>query len=124
MRGEHVSKKDIILKLLDLSGFAQQSKLVMDTQMEVLKDEGPEVYQLIEEYGLIDKIVNEDMKQLVIELYDKYFNERQLKKLLEVYEDPDMRKLLEDAPKIFLEVSQRLDEMIEKRLDALPLDDI
>jgi len=119
-----VSKKEMILKLLDLSGFAQQSKLVMDTQMEILKDEGPEVYQLIEKHGLIDKIVNEDMKQLVIELYNKYFNEQQLKKLLEVYEDPDMLKLLEDAPKIFLEVSQRLDEMIEKRLDALPLNEI
>jgi len=115
-----MTKKDDIIKLIEASGMLKQTQQVMDLQLEALKVEDEEVYAVIKEHKVFEKIVEDDLKPFVIELYDKYFNENQVKKLREVYEDPDMQKMIKDAPKIFQEVNAMMQEIVQKRLNELP----
>lgn len=115
-----MTKKDDILKILKLSEWQKQAQQNIDLQLEAVKIEEPEVYEIITKYKVLDTLITEDMENFVFELYDKYFSEIQVKKLLEFYEDEDTRKIFEDAPKILDEITQKIDSVIQKRLDEIP----
>ena len=115
-----MTKKDNILKIITLSGWEEQTKQLLDIQLEFLKEEDQEVFEAIKKHKLFEKIINEDLTDYMVELYDRFFNEKQVKKLLNFYEDVDLRNIFKDASKMVEDLNQRIEEIIEKRLNEIP----
>ncbi len=118
-----MTKKDDILRLIEITGMISQTKQIMEMQLEAIKIEDREVYDIINENKIFDEFFENDLKNIVIEIYEKYFDEKQIKKLLEFYEDPSMQKLMEKGPKIYEEITEKIETIMEKRLDEIDFPD-
>lgn len=94
-----------IRKLLELSGSGKIGVMMMDNLLPALKGMAPEAP---EEFWIeIQKEVHpEDIVELIVPIYDKYYTEEDVRQLIVFYESPVGRKMVEQMPAVMQESMQ------------------
>jgi type I site-specific restriction-modification system R (restriction) subunit len=96
------SKQDKILKLIELSGSARLGEQVAKNLIGSFRN----IYSNVpDEFwdGFSKEIKSEDIRDLVVPIYDKYYNEDDIDHLIEFYSSPTGQKMIQVAPMIMQE---------------------
>ncbi|MBN1697366.1 MAG: DUF2059 domain-containing protein [Spirochaetales bacterium] len=93
------AKQDDIRKLMKMSGSAEMGIQVMDALIEQFKNILPDVP---EEFWLefMKEVNPNDIIELIVPIYDKYFSHDEIKALIRFYESPVGKKMVKVQPQI------------------------
>lgn len=89
-------QKDIAL-LLEISGTAKQSQLILNNLLDYFKKSNPSVPSEFWD-AFMDKIDMKELAALVIPVYDRYFTEEEIKSLITFYQSPLGQKIVQAMP--------------------------
>ena len=89
-----MTKKEAILKLLEVTDLLNRFHKMFLAQLEPMKTEDPEGWEIIQKFNIIEKMVQEDFKDAMLQLYDEFFSEAQIQKAIKMYEDEEGRSVL------------------------------
>ncbi|MEP7230363.1 MAG: DUF2059 domain-containing protein [Ginsengibacter sp.] len=96
------SKIENIKKLLDLTGSGKMGAQVAQTMISSFQESYSNVPN--EYWESVKKEINaDDIVALVIPIYDKYYTEEDIQKLIEFYESPIGKKVISSTPLIVQE---------------------
>ncbi len=96
------SKIENIKKLLDLTGSGKMGAQVAQTMISSFQESYSNVPN--EYWESVKKEINaDDIVALVIPIYDKYYTEEDIQKLIEFYESPIGKKVISTTPLIVQE---------------------
>lgn len=95
-------KSQTVRKLLEVTGSANLNKQMIDNIVEMYKGSYSDVQQTFwEEFR---KEANmEELQNLIIPIYEKYYTEEELTQLIAFYESPLGRKLIQSLPQVMQE---------------------
>lgn len=95
-------KSQKVRKLLEVTGSANLSKQMIDNIVEMYKQSYSDVQQTFwEEFR---KEANmEELQNLIIPIYEKYYTEEELTQLIAFYESPLGRKVVQTLPQVMQE---------------------
>lgn len=117
-------KRADILKMMQMTGAGNLGVQVMDQMFAAMSGNmTPEQKKTLEE---IRKEVNpNELVELVLPVYDKYFTQDEIREIIKFYESPVGKKTIQNMPSLMreaMEVGQRwgmsLAERVQKRMDA------
>lgn len=100
--GEDEAKNDDIRRLLELTNAAQMGKQMMDQMTASFKQAMPQVPGEFWD-RFMEKVDTNEMTEMVVPIYAKYFTHEDIKGLIEFSESPLGRKFTEVQPKIMQE---------------------
>lgn len=121
-RAAHQQKLALIRRLMDLTGGDKVADQMMDQMANALRSsEGASSAKFFEEFRKEFHI--QDVFDLQIAAYDKYFSMEDVQDAVRFYESPTGRRMIENTPKILAEItpqviamSQAAAQRVAKRL--------
>jgi len=108
---EHIFKEkvDLIVQLVKVSGIAHNMQAnIQRVIKKAPKDRRLEMENLFDISGVIEAI---------IPVYNNYYTEEEIKKLIQFYESPVGKKLLEVTPKIIVESAKASIEYFQNKVN-------
>lgn len=112
-------QKDIAL-LLEISGTAKQSQLILNNMVDYFKKSNPEVPSEFWD-AFLNKIDMKELVALVIPIYDRYFTPEEIKNLIAFYQSPLGQKLIQTMPLVTqetMEIGQKWGQQLAAKVIA------
>jgi len=98
------SKNEDILKLLRVSGTDKQTQMVIDELIALFEQTIPDIPAVVW-VKFKDKIKIDDLLEMCIPIYDKYYTHNEIKELIKFYESPIGTKMVDAEYKMTNEIS-------------------
>lgn len=99
---QDTGKIDDIKKLLELTGSGKMGKQVMDAMLPSLKAMAPDVDAKFWD-DFMAEVHPEELMDLVVPIYDKYYTHDEIRELIAFYESPLGKKMVDRMPAIMQE---------------------
>jgi uncharacterized protein len=96
------AKKEDILKLMKLTGSDQMARQILSQMIAAMKPGAPRVPETFWTEFMAEVDTNELMDMLV-PVYDKHFTQEEIRQMIEFYETPVGRKIIEAMPQVMQE---------------------
>ncbi|MCL2265183.1 MAG: DUF2059 domain-containing protein [Treponema sp.] len=98
------SKNEDILKLLRVSGTDKQTQMVIDELIALFEQTIPDIPAVVW-VKFKDKIKIDDLLEMCIPIYDKYYTHNDIKEMIKFYESPIGKKMVDAEYKMTNEIS-------------------
>lgn len=102
---QNTSKIDGIKKLLELTGAGQMGVQAAESMINSFKKTYPTVPEEFWE-DFKKELKADDLVNMIIPIYDKYYSEADIKQLTDFYQTPVGKKVIASSPKIMQESMQ------------------
>ena len=99
---DYTKKEKDIVKLLDISGATELEVQALVEGIDLYKEMFPEIPEKIW-IDFLSEIDNQDIIDIYLPLYDKYFTHQDIKELIQFYDSPIGKKMIRVEPYIMQE---------------------
>lgn len=108
---DSMNKDDLILAFINISGMKDNMIIAFD---QILESSPPEESQVLKEILDIDEIISQ-----VVPVYNKYFSEDEMKKMVSFYASPVGKKMLRTTPAVMEESMKASLMYFQKKIEGL-----